>query len=121
MSNSAITRSQLGIATYLAPHGPLVEDTIVRELESGIQSAHKAGEIHLVVDFANVSAINSKAIELLLDSQDALAREAGSLKLCNTNATLENVFALTGVDKLIEQIDSGSNSSDRLRLVKPHT
>ena len=112
MSAQAVTRSQLGIATYLAPHGPLADADSIGSLRDSIRQAREASEMYIVIDMANVSTINSAALEVLLDAQDQLVRQAGHLKLCNTNTIVESVLEITGIDRLIDSVDAASHYSD---------
>ena len=90
-----IARSRVGLATYLVPDGPLTGATRLQALRETVESCLSSNEVHLVIDFAGVSLVNSEALELLLDLQADLGGAGGELRITNANAVIEDVFRIT--------------------------
>ncbi len=103
-----VARSRIGVATYLTPSGSLTDRSSVEEIGSMLEACLEASEIQLVIDFADVSLINSALLEVLLDAQDRLTRVGGSLKIAHANAAISDVMLLTGLDAYITLIDGAS-------------
>ncbi len=100
-----ISRSRIGVATYLIPDGPLVEETRLSALQSAVEVCLRDREFELVLDLAGVSLVSGAALELLLDLQDRLARSGGSLRVAHLNPVLTDVFRITGLAGRIAILD----------------
>ena len=119
-----VARSQIGIATYLAPDGSLADDSAVANLETMLESCIEANEIQVVIDFGNVSLVSSRLLDVLLEAQDRLTRMGGSLKIVHANSVVSDVMRITRLENYITLIDSelktdearGSRPVERGRL-----
>ena len=114
-----VARSRIGVFTYLAPPGSLDTDASVSELGDQLADCRSANELRIVIDFSNVSLVNSAAIELLLDSQDELRRLGGNITVANPSAVVLDVLRVTGASSQlrIEEGSAGEDGSNRPREV----
>ena len=109
-----VARSQIGIATYLAPDGSLNDDSAVDDLNRMLDACLDANEIQIVIDFGNVALVTSRLLDVLLDAQDRLTRVGGSLKAVHANAVVGDVMRITGLENYITLID-GEHEPGRIR------
>ena len=107
-----VARTQIGIATYLAPDGSLVDDSAVTNLETMLESCIEANEIQVVIDFSNVSLVNSRLLDALLEMQERLTRMGGSLKIVRANAVVSDVMRITRLENYITLIDSDRETDE---------
>ncbi len=96
-----VLRSRIGVTTHLLPDGPLTEETRLTALHAAVEECLGQHEFELVLDLSSVPLANGAALELLLDTQERLARSGGSIALANPNAVLRDVFRFTGLDARI--------------------
>ena len=101
-----VARSQIGISTYLAPDGSLADDSAVTSLETMLHSCIEANEMQVVIDFANVSLVSSRLLDVLLEAQDRLTRLGGSLKIFHANPVVGDVMRITRLETYITLVDS---------------
>jgi anti-anti-sigma factor len=95
-----IKSNEYGVAIYLAPDGPLVEDNIPA-YEQAAREARDRGITHLVLDLKQVRVLDSKGLEFLLDLAGVLRGQGGSLRLASPNAICSEILELTDLDKTI--------------------
>ncbi len=100
-----VARSRIGVATYLAPARPLIDDSSVDGLADMLNECVASREVQLVVDLDKVTLINSAGLELLLNVQEQLSRLGGELKLTQANAVVRDVLTLTGLADRIQLMD----------------
>ena len=92
-----VLRTRIGVMTHLAPKGSLAQGQALEDLLAAVQVSIDNRELQIVIDLATVQALNSRALEALLDTHDRLVRLGGWLKLSHPNPTMQEVLALTGV------------------------
>ncbi len=90
--------------------GELQDDPVLTDdLNIVIDQVEKNGQTHVVLDFANVSYLNSSNIAKLLKLRKLLAAtDDRKLKLCGINSHVWGVFLITGLEKLFEFVDNVS-------------
>ena len=104
-----IAQTQIGTMTYLGPVPSLTDDeslTYLHEVISACLSAHKP---QIVLDFAKVSAVSSRALELLLDLHGNAVSADGWIKVTNLHHVIQDVFIATGLIDHIRNIDTTSS------------
>ena len=74
---------------------PLITDNI-GSLRRILEECVQDGQPRLVLDFRQVSLIDSAGIELLLDVRDACARRAGCIQLAALNPLCMDILRVTG-------------------------
>lgn len=102
----SITVSRIGTFSYVAPPDALVSDEPIAELGIALQERITLRDINLVLDLVNVRLINSRALELLLDTQEKLIRLGGSLQVANVNAVVQDILHITGLADTIHIIST---------------
>jgi anti-anti-sigma factor len=100
-----ITRSQVGITTYLIPGASLNGSANVEQLRETIDACVADNEFELILDLSGVGVVNSEALELLLDTQDRLTRVGGQIRVTHANAVITDVLRLTGVAAVVGSLD----------------
>lgn len=115
-----LVRSDIGQLTYLAPPGALNCEESVGALNQALEDCQQERSIRVVVDLANVSLLNSAALESLLDCHETFSRLGGGLRLSNANMTMLEVLALTGVSNRIpsDGAEAGTEPTARAKLVE---
>lgn len=99
-----VRKTELGVATYLAPAGPLVEANLP-DLEKYVQEANAAGTTNLVMNMGQVPFVDSHSLEYLLDLSVRMRGEGGSLLLANVRGVCRDVLAMTRLDEMIPVYD----------------
>ena len=95
-----VKSSRLGVATYLVPDGPVVGEALP-VLEATVAETRTAGAVEIVIDLRQVAALDSRALEYLLDLSTELRQQGGSVRLAHPTAVVKEVLAITGLDATI--------------------
>ena len=77
---------------------PLTGDAVSQAAEVMRRSTGN-GQRMAVLDLQNVPLIDSAALELLLDQQDAFERNGGCLKLAGANTLCHDILRCNGLQK----------------------
>ena len=96
-----ITTSKIGFINVIAPNTPLIEANI-NSLKLSIQDSLKNGEAKILLDLSGVSHIDSRGLELLLDSFEEVKKLGGDIKLCNVNQLCTDIFIATRMSSFFE-------------------
>ena len=96
-----IATSKIGFINVIAPHVPLIE-TNIDSLRQAIQNRLKSGEAKILLDFSAVTHIDSRGLELLLDSFEDVKKLGGDIKLCNVNQLCTDIFIATRMSSFLE-------------------
>ena len=72
-----------------------------RSFESVVMQRISGGEQRLIVDFSRLDFISSSGLRVLLIAAKALKADAGTLVLCGMKAHIEEVFRISGFDRII--------------------
>jgi anti-anti-sigma factor len=97
----AFERARQGAVDLIRGDDPLTSDSVAavgRLLDECLQ----AGQPRAVFDLARVTLLDSAALELLLNYQEAFQRRGGALKLAAPNPLCRDVLMATGVDRHFE-------------------
>jgi type IV pilus assembly protein PilB len=97
-----VVRSRIGVNTYLAPQGSLVDSITLESLQSEVQRCLESNEIQLILDLNKVPSISSRVLELLVEWRDQLIPKGGALTLVNANPVIIEILYITEVDKYIK-------------------
>ncbi len=95
--SQAVARSIIGTMTYLAPGGPLTEETALKAMEEAISDCIASNQIHLILDLERVSLIGGRALETILDKYSKLNQIGGTLTYVNPSALVRDIFISTGL------------------------
>lgn len=88
-----IVKNLEGTTLTLAPEGRL-DTTTSPQLET-LLNAELDGITSLIFDFAKLDYLSSAGLRVLLTAQKRMNQQ-GTMKLCNVNATVKEVFEITG-------------------------
>ena len=89
-----------GDKLVLSPVGQ-VNSANARVFESVVMDRISGGEEHLVVDFSRLDFITSAGIRVFLLAAKALRAVNGTLVLCAMKKHVEEVFRISGCDRII--------------------
>ena len=90
----AVGRTSLGGATVLSPSGSLTYETCA-ELRSAFEEAAETPHAGVVVDCRQVKAMDSEALELLVEWHEKLSDGGADLKLSNLNDVCSDILVVT--------------------------
>lgn len=97
-----IDEQKQGAVTVLKPKGPLVEAEAAG-FATRVRQSIAASLGRVVVDVSLMPFVDSRGLETLVDIAEELGDSGLSLRLCNVNETLREVFDLTGTANLFER------------------
>lgn len=97
--------SRIGVLTYLAPTGPLLDLEGLAQLKKTTEACIAARETHLILDLSKVPLLNGAALDTLLEIQEGLTRYGGSLKTVKANALIKDIFHISGFNDYVGTID----------------
>lgn len=95
----AIEQEQQGAVRILALSGRLDTETSA-DLELALQDLQAAGANHFLIDMAEIGYVSSAGLRVLLALAKQLDGGRGSLRLCELNAAVMQVFDVAGFSKL---------------------
>ncbi len=72
-----------------------------RSFESVVMQRISDGEQRVIVDFGRLDFISSSGLRVLLLAAKALKADAGKLILCGMRTHIEEVFRISGFDRII--------------------
>ena len=103
-----IQEQKQGAVTVLRPIGPLTAED-AEALKARLMDVRKASMGRFVVDASAMPFIDSRGLEVLIETHEALSHSGQSLKVCGINETVREVLDLTDVASLVEHFeDAGS-------------
>lgn len=83
-----------------------IDANSAKELEQQTKAWIEGGEKQLVLDFSAVDFISSAGLRVILLIAKKLEPLQGKVKLCGLNATLRDVFEISGFSKLFVIVPS---------------
>jgi anti-anti-sigma factor len=95
----AIQQEQQGAVRILALSGRLDTETSA-DLELALADLQAAGATHFLIDMADIGYVSSAGLRVLLALAKQLDGGRGSLRLCELNAAVTQVFDVAGFSKL---------------------
>ena len=97
-----VVRNRIGVNTYLAPQGSLVDRINLDTLQQEVEQCFHANESQLIIDLIKVPGINSRVLELLVEWREQLLPKGGTITLVNPNPVILDILHITEVDKYIK-------------------
>ena len=104
-----VLTDRVGVATRLLPSEGVADQASLDAIKAAVSVCLSERENLLIIDLTNVPILNSPALELLLDSQDELARLGGGLTLTNVNSINQDVLRITGVNDYVDVLNAANN------------
>jgi len=99
-----IQEQSINNVVILKPSGPLSQHD-ADQLKRHIETVLTQDAIALVLDVSAMPLVDSRGLEVLVETSDALAKTGQTLKLCGSNKTLREVFDLTNLASLFEYFE----------------
>ncbi len=90
----------------------LVDEAANAALLGALAACIAANQVQLVLDLGRVSALNGRAIEIMLDTQSKLSLIGGRLKLVNLQPLASEICVATGA---VDQLWVADSDADRRR------
>jgi len=106
LTPAAISRNRVGAMTHLFPRGNLTEDEALRALRGAVAECIAEQEYQLIIDMVSVVLINSAGLEVLFELRQELVKLGGWLKVTNAKPLIRDVFRITGLDQVIDIVNS---------------
>lgn len=95
--NFGITEGPLGATMHVVePHGE-IDLSNAPDLKATLAAAMDAGARHLIVDFEDLTFIDSAGIGVLLSAQRKVQAGGGNLIVVCNDPSIRRVFEITGV------------------------
>jgi len=89
----------------------------VEDMNALTEQVQTQTDLDVVLDFRNVSFLNSSNIAKLLKLRKLVAiTNARQIKLCGISTSVWGVFLVTGLDKIFEFVDDVANALATLQL-----
>jgi anti-anti-sigma factor len=104
-----ITLEEVGPVSVLRFEGNLDTNTAPEAQEKFDQLAD-AGVGKILVDFAALDYISSAGLRVLLATAKRLSGAGGSLRICNLNDTVREVFEISGFSTIFSVFDTESEA-----------
>ena len=94
MTLSKISTTKVGQSTVLAPPGALTYKNC-EELEAMFNESINQHKTEIILDCKDVSCLDSKALELLIQMHEALKNQDGMLQIIGLNAVCNDILLIT--------------------------
>ena len=122
-ANNAVTRVRIGVATHVAPKGPLAGEEALQDFLLVIDECIEAGDYKIIVDLTAVQTIDSLAISAFMDLQDKLLKLGGWVKISGHNNIVTEIATITGLSDYVTFLNSEGerdrNESEEHRFQRP--
>jgi anti-sigma B factor antagonist len=106
MSQIKQTSLQDGKIIVLELKGNYVGGDETDHLRDTIKKLSEEGNLKLVIDLGEVSYLNSSALGVLIAAHANYTKRGGSIKLCQLNKNLENLFVITKLSLIFDSYPS---------------
>ncbi|MFK8026606.1 MAG: ATPase, T2SS/T4P/T4SS family [Gammaproteobacteria bacterium] len=105
-----ISQTKVGAYVYLTPKSSLIEDS-VDDFKTIISQCIEQREFKIVVDLSTTTYINSLALEHILDTQDELAKQGGSIQLTNIKDNIKEILHITQLNNTISILKNSQSEN----------
>ncbi|MFK7794522.1 MAG: ATPase, T2SS/T4P/T4SS family [Gammaproteobacteria bacterium] len=112
-----IAQTQVGAYTYLTPKVKLADDNI-EEFKSIVTQCIKDNQSKFVIDLSTTTQIDSLAFEFILDMQDELAKQSGSIQFANVKEHIREILNITHLNNVINIIRHDQVDNDVVETKK---
>jgi anti-sigma B factor antagonist len=108
---SIVASKRAGILVVNPP--PRMDTVTSPDAEQALAAAIDAGDIRIVVDFANTDYISSAGLRVLLKTAKLVAPKGGAVVLCNANTQVREVLEISGFLTMIPHYGSLKEAAAR--------
>ncbi len=89
----------------------ILDELSIAEIGDQLRAvAESTPSVQLLLDFQNVEHLSSAALGMLITLDKLVKENSGTLKLCNINPQIYEVFKITRLNKLFAIYDSTENA-----------
>lgn len=113
-----ITQEQQDGVRILALSGRLDTETAA-DVELTLQDLLAAGETRFLFDLSGIGYVSSAGLRVLLGLAKKLDGGKGDLKLCGMNASVRQVFDMTGFSKLVAIFPNRDAALGQVQKIRP--
>ena len=100
---------RVGTVEVLAPDGPLVDEDAEAFVDR-LQIILQAPNPRFVIEMDKVPYLDSRGIEVLVDTADTLHKRGGQLRLASVTSTCREILELTGQSRQVEFFDTAQDA-----------
>jgi anti-sigma B factor antagonist len=111
-----ITEQRIGEVTVLKLSGRL-DSVSAPDLKDRVKACANNGLLHLVIDMADVSFVDSSGLGVLVACLRSLNKLAGNMRIAALQDRVRAVFELIRLDHIIEVFDSADAAAGSLQSV----
>lgn len=104
-----VAEQKQGAVVVLKPDGPLTVSE-ADEFKGRLIRVHHESLGRLVLDASEISFVDSRGLETLVEVTQEMAYAGQTLKLCAANQTLGEVLKLTGLWQLFEHFEDANSA-----------
>lgn len=94
-----------GAILVLLPKGR-IEAPDIQEFENSVHDRIVSGDFNIIIDFADVEAIDSAGVQFLLSIAARLVVKRGKLVLCGLGNNLSALLKVMAFDQVVDIVDS---------------
>lgn len=105
MKTQLIQLTKIGVMTYLAPKGSLIEEPVLDALNQTLDECVRQMHLNVVLDLAAVPIVNSVSLNAILSGHDKLVRLGGWLRITNASRLIKQIFHVTQFTDWVAVID----------------
>jgi anti-anti-sigma factor len=117
-----ITERSRGTTTILDLHGTLYAPEAVEQIGTAVRRLARGGRHQIVMNLADVPAIDAAGLGALVDAHCEVRRAGGSLTLARVAKRLRVLLAVTGllaVFAIVDTVEEASRTDARSALSTP--
>ena len=96
-----ISKTTENDVVILNPDAAIIDEA-THDLHTALQECVQGGELRIVVDLASVPFMDSRALEVLIDTHAELHRVGGEVKLARPTATCLDILKATRLDTRLQ-------------------
>jgi len=108
------TQRRDGAILVLLPKGR-IEAPDTEEFERSVRERILNGDLNIIIDFAQVEAIDSAGIRSLLSIAARVVVKHGKLVLCGLGNNLGTLFRVTAIDQVVQIVESYEEAVESFR------
>jgi anti-anti-sigma factor len=98
---TGIKQIKQGLVTIFTVQAALIGD-ITDALRQQMHTCLEAGELQLILDFRQVSCLDSAALEMLLSCSRLARRKGGSIKIVHLSEVCHDILVATRLEQFLE-------------------
>jgi len=98
-----------------------IDNSVTRVYREEIDSLILSKNLkHLIIDFKEVSFVDSSGIGFIIGRYNLMKREKGYIAICNINDYCKKIFTISGILRLINSFSSLEEAKKEVFKSEPH-